>query len=411
MIRLLSWLLLLATLTLGSLAVLLFLATSPAPEIERPATLSLTDLDRGRRIAKSLDLDHVREGEERTLRFEQEDLEVALNWLLGNLGRGGADVAIDGRGLELRASLRLPPWPRYLNLDLVLRPDGALLAPTALRLGKVPLPPVLTGRLLGTLLAMSPAAEQYRVIHDMVRQARLGPGHLSLTLAWRGAALQQAMRDTGWNPAGMAGADLEPYHDRLAATPGHDFATLLGAAFALARERSRTGDPVAENRKAITALAETAIGGRLYATSREKPLRKLGANLAHREDSAQHFSLSAFIAVTGGSDVADLAGLYKETRDELYGSGFSFNDLAADKAGTRLGELATRSRETARRVQQRLAGSHEEALFFPKIADMPENMNSSQFRQRFGGVGAPAYVREIREIEARIARLPLYREP
>jgi hypothetical protein len=62
-------------------------------------------------------------------------------------------------------------------------------------------------------------------------------------------------------------------------------------------------------------------------------------------------------------------------------------------------------------VQQRLAGIRDERLFFPMIADMPENMNQFQFVQRFGGVGAPAYVAEVKEIEARVARLPLYREP
>jgi hypothetical protein len=411
LIRLLSWLLLLFALTLTTLAVLLFLATASAPQIERPARLSLADLDRGRLIVQSLDLKHLKEGEERRLRFGQEDLELALNWMLGSLGRGGADVVIDSQSLKVSASMRLYKLPRYLNLTLAFRPQGDLLVPSKLRLGKVPLPAHLTGKVLGALLAISPAAEQYRVARDMLHKATLQPGHVELTLVWRGAALQRAMRNAGWNPAGLTAADLAPYHARLAATQGHDFATLLGAVFALAQERSRTRDPVAENRNAIAALAEVAIGGRLFVTQGErKPLRKLGAHLAQREDSAQHFSLSAFIAVTGGEDIADLAGLYKETRDARHGSGFSFNDLAADRAGSRFGELATRTPETARQVQKRLSGSHDEHQFYPEAKDFPENMNQSQFEQRFGGVGAPAYIAEVREIEARIAALPLYRE-
>jgi len=409
--RLLFLLFLLLSLPIAALVFLLALATSPVPEIERPATLKLADLERGRLIVESLDLKHLKEGEERRLRFGQEDMELALNWLLGSLGRGGADVAIDAQSLQVRASLRLYKWPRYLNLALAFRPQGDLLVPSGVRLGKVPLPARLTGKLLGALLAISPAAEQYRVVRDMLRKAVLQPGHLELTLVWHGAEFQKAMQAAGWNPAGMDRAALEPYRERLAATRGNDYATLLGAAFALARERSLKGDPVVENRSAITALAEAALGGRLFAGPGDKKLRrKGGAHLAGRDDFAQHFGLSAFIAVMGGEGVADLAGLYKEVRDAGAGSGFSFNDLAADKAGSRLGELATRSPETARRVQEMLAGTHDARLFFPEVKDLPEFMNPSQFERRFGGVGQPAYVKQVRAIEARIAALPLYRK-
>lgn len=405
------WLFLLFSLPIATLAFLLALITSSAPEIERPATLNLADLERGRVIVESLDLKHLKEGQERRLRFGQEDMELALNWLLGSLGRGGADVVIDAQSLQVRASLRLYKLPRYLNFALEFRPQGDLLVPSGLRLGKVPLPAQFTGKLLGVLLAISPAAEQYRVVRDMLRAARLEPKKLVLTLVWRGAQLRKAIQATGWKPAGMDSATLEPYRERLAATPGKNYAVLLGVAFALAQERSRSRDPVAENRNALTALAEITVGGRLFASPGDKKhRRKDGVRLGGRGDYAQHFGLSAFIAVMGGEGVADLAGLYKEVRDSSNGSGFSFNDLAADKAGSRLGELATRSPDKARRVQKKLAGTHDEQLFFPLVKDLPEFMNQAQFEKRFGGVGQPAYIKQVREIEGRIAKLPLYRE-
>lgn len=409
--RLVGWLFLLLALPVAALAFLLALATSPEPEIERPATLSLADMERGRLIVESLDLKHLKEGEERRLRFGQEDMALALNWLLGTLGRGGADVAIDGHSLQVRASLRLYKLPRYLNIALVYQPQGDWLAPSGLRLGKVPLPARYTGKLIGALLTISPVAAQYQAARDMLRAARLEPKKLVLTLVWHGAELRKAVQAAGWKPAGLDSAALEPYRARLAASGSHDYAALLGDAFALAQERSHRGDPVAENRNALTALAEVAVGGRLWAGPGDrKPRRKGGAHLAGRADFAQHFSISAVLAVMGGEGIADLAGLYKEVRDTRDGSGFSFNDLAADKAGSRLGELATRTPETARRVQEKLAGSHDERLFFPAVKDLPEFMNPTQFERRFGGVGQPAYVKQVREIEARIARLPLYRE-
>ncbi len=409
--RLLLWLLFLLVTGLATLIFLLALATSRTPGIEHPTRISLADLDRGRRIIESLDLKHLQEGQARQLNFAAQDLELALNWLAGSLGRGGADVVIDGKSLEIRASLRLYTLPRYLNLTLNFRPAGKVLQPARLLLGKVPLPAELTGKLLSALLALSPASEQYQVLRSMLRGARIWPGQLQLDLVWQGEAMKKAMASSAWSPSGIDSAALEPYRERLAGVSGRDFAKLLGVAFALAKQRSVQGDPVAENRSAITVLAETALGGRLFASPQDlKPRRKGGAVLMGREDFAQHFALSAFLSVVGGEGVSNLAGLYKELRDARQGSGFSFTDLAADQAGSRLGDHATRSPELARRLQTRLAGSQDAGLFFPKVQDLPEFMNQSQFERRFGGVGQPAYQAQIKEIEARIARLPVYRE-
>jgi hypothetical protein len=394
---------------LAVVAFLAALATAPAPEIERPATLGMADLDRGREIIESLDLQHLAEGQERVLRIDQKDLTLALNWLAGSLGRGGAEVAIDRRRLQLRVSLRLYTLPRYLNLAVTMRPRRDFLEPESLRVGKVPLPATATTWLLDALLVLSPAAEQIRVARAMLRQARLEQGVLVLTLVWHGTEMRKAMQDGGWNPTGVDAAVLDRYRERLSGVKGKDYAVLLGEAFALAGERSGKHDPVAENRAALTALAEVAVGGRLLG-AQGKALRKGAVHLSGRQDFAQHFALSAFIAAMGGEDVSDLAGLYKELRDARQGSGFSFTDLAADKAGSRFGELATRSPDTARALQKRLAGTHDELLILPAIKDLPEFMNQSQFERRFGGVGQPAYVKQVREIEARIAKLPLYRE-
>jgi hypothetical protein len=390
---------------LVALVFLAALATSPKPEIERPATPGLADLDRGRLIVRSLDLKHLKEGQERHLRFDQKDLALALNWLIG--ARGAAEVGIDCKQLDVRVSLHLDKLPRFLNLYVSLRPQGDLLEPAFLRVGKVPLPAALTNALLLGLLEWSPAADQVRVARSMLRRAELQPGVLALTLVWRGGELRKAIRASGWEPSGVDSTTLDLYRERLAQVTGKDYATLLGAAFGLAQERG--GDPVAENRVALTSLAEVALGSRLYG-GEGRPVRAGGARLAGREDSSQHFSLSALIAVAGGENVSELVGVYKELSDVGNGSGFSFNDLAADKAGARLGELATRSPATARRVQAKLAGSHDAGLFYPAAADLPEFMHQAEFTRRYGGVGQPAYNAMVKTIETRIAALPLYRE-
>ncbi len=82
----------------------------------------------------------------------------------------------------------------------------------------------------------------------------------------------------------------------------------------------------------------------------------------------------------------------------------------ADRAGSRLGEIATRSRASALKLQQRLANVQDARAFFPLVHDLPEFMSQAEFQRRFGGVGQPEYRRMIAQIEARIAGLVVYRK-
>lgn len=396
--------------SLALAAFLLALGTSPAPDVAHAAVVDLAAMERGRAIVETLDLKHIQEGESRHLEFTERDLALVLGWVAGNLGQAATDVHIDGTRLQATLSLRLGAWPRYLNFVLTFRPQGEVLQPSALRLGKLPLPVQLSRDLLDRLLAISPAAEQYKVALSMLQRASLGPERLVVDLVWRGKAMQKAMQGASWNPTEANTQDIEPYRAHLATIQSHDHAVLLGAAFALAQERSQVGgDPVQENRSALTALAEAALGGRLFASRNDQaPRHQGGTRLSGRDDAAQHFAGSAFIQLYGGKGLSDLAGLYKELRDTTHGSGFSFTDLAADRAGTRLAELATATPESALRVQAKLAGCRDERVFFPKIKDLPEYMGQAEFTQRFGGVGAPEYQKAVEEIDARIANLPVY---
>jgi hypothetical protein len=231
-----------------------------------------------------------------------------------------------------------------------------------------------------------------------------------LAFTWREAAMTRALGGKAgpWPDA----ATLEAYRTRLNSVGGREFPRLLGEAFALAKDRSHGGDPVAENRAALAALAETVMGGRLPGKRGGALVKRTtGVRLGGRGDLAQHFALSAWLAASGGEGLSDLAGVYKELKDAQGGSGFSFTDLAADRAGSRFGETCTRSPAWARAMQTRLAGTGESDRFFPAIADLPEFMGQAEFQRRFGGVGQPAYRRMAAEIEGRIAGLAIYREP
>jgi len=187
---------------------------------------------------------------------------------------------------------------------------------------------------------------------------------------------------------------------------------LLVPLFALAAERSKDDNGVAENRAAILILTLYVNGQGIEqflpeAKDWPRPARHT-VLLAGRDDFPKHFIISAALAAKAGGPLADAVGVYKELADARGGSGFSFNDIAADRAGTRFGEAAAGS-ATARSLQQRLHSGINETDLMPRTDDLPEFMPEAEFKRRYGGLDASPYKKMIAEIERRIAVLPLYR--
>ena len=190
------------------------------------------------------------------------------------------------------------------------------------------------------------------------------------------------------------------------------FAGLLQTAFALARQRSQDTDPVRENRAAIYALGivlghghvEWAVGRVLDPSLRTAAGRQIGrATVRGRADWVRHYTVSAALALWSTQQASDAAGLLKEELDAGHGgSGFSFSDLLANRAGTTLAIAATRDEAAARRVQQTLAGPWNLDRVFPAAADLPEGLSDAELQARFDGLGGDRYQVVIADIENRV---------
>lgn len=411
--RWLGWLVVLTAILLG---VALFALTDAKPKLTRSAQVSMADLERGKAIVGSLGLRRMREGEVRQLALTESDLDKGVNYLAHHLAGGSASAQIVKSKLQLRLQVRASfpvPLPggnrRYVNLELVLASGDTILQPVQLHLGKLDLPAGFSGKLVRWGLARSAYGNELAAARGLLDSAQLSGQNLVLRFTWRNAVMQKML--AGGAAQGVDEATLKVYRDRLGAQRSGDFAILLGEAFALAQARSKSGDPVAENRAALTVLAERALGSRLLSKQGMARIdRRTSIKLAGRNDFAQHFALSAFLAATGGENLSNLAGLYKELNDAQAGSGFSFNDLAADLAGSHLGEVSTGSRAAALQMQKKLANVRDAGTFFPKVRDLPEFISQAEFQRRFGGVGQPDYQRMMQRIEKRIAELAIYRD-
>jgi uncharacterized protein YfiM (DUF2279 family) len=284
-----------------------------------------------------------------------------------------------------------------------------------LQLGRLPVPATVADFVLREGLRRMLATERGDLAAGIVKDVHIADGSLTVTYLWnrdietRARAMLVPAADQ---------ARLRAYQERLAAAAASaqdkvSLAALMSPVFAAAAERGADGDAVAENRAAIVVLALYASGNGLAAVTPAAAdwpkAAPRAVTLAGRDDLAKHFIISAAIAAAAGSPLADAVGLHKEIDDARRGSGFSFNDIAADRAGTRFGELAVQSPERARRLARAVAAGAKESSFMPEVADLPEFMPEAEFKRRYGGVGAARYEEMMAIIEARIASRPLLR--
>lgn len=199
------------------------------------------------------------------------------------------------------------------------------------------------------------------------------------------------------------------------------FGALMKVAFT-PLEGSEKINAVENNRAAILALG-IALGderlAKLVGLNRDNKLMReaaslrKGTTLRKRGDWPRHFFLSAGLTVLENSLVSDAGGLMKEQLDALTrGSGFSFCDVAADRAGVRFATAATNSEEDAKAMQEFMMRKFNVSDFFPIISDLPENLTPEQFQKEYGSVGSQLYREKIADIETRLDRCvalsPLY---
>lgn len=412
--------LLLLLLVLAAPVVVLVAAVGDEPAVVAEGGLTPEDVARARALLKAHDPRRMEAGETRTLELTEADLNLLLRYGLGRFLPAAAALDLRPGEAHGRVTWRLPgnPLGRYANVGFRAAVATGQVRLRELRLGGLAVPEALADALLRLghrLLSQDPL---YREVLAAVNGVRLTQSRLLLVYQWRpelmakaGARGRAALFGPGERARLLAHQEaLAEATRRFQAGSRVSVLALMRPLFQLARERG--GDPVAENRAALTVLALYFQGvdlGRLLGLEGAPRPRPGRYALTGREDFAQHFLISAGMTVAAGGQVADAVGLFKEVDDSRGGSGFSFTDLAADRAGVRFAETATASRAAARRVQDLLAeGAGEDALM-PATTGLAEFMDEAAFKRRYGGVGAPRYRRVVAEIEARIDALAVHR--
>lgn len=414
--RLIAWNLLF--LLLAAAIVVPWLALDDAPSIEPPAEFRRTDLVWVRSLFQKHDPRGQTPDVVQTIRLDEADLNRLLNYAVKLRRVSGVAAELTPGQATLIASIAVPanPFGRYLNVraEVADVPDGIRIR--SLTLGSLPLPSFVADGLARLAHRRLLRDDTYATLAAAFARINFDENQAVLDYRWQPRLLTQLERKSVElliPPEEQA--LLLAYAQRLdTMIRRHPYGTKLPLAEVIAPlfadAHATDGDAIAENRAAFTALGAylTGISVAKLLEGDDRSIRRAPRvllTLHGRRDFAEHFVISAAITVNGGSRLANAIGLIKEEEDAGKGSGFSFTDLAANRAGVRLGESA--SGPQAMRLRQKLGASREDAELLPDFSDLPEFMPQAEFDRRFGPVGSPRYRAMIGLIDARLDAHPL----
>ena len=403
------------------------LALQPTAEVFDAEPLGTEDRRRLVKLFGAHDPRYIPAGTTDELTLSERDINQLLSWGLA-LGPPGqkARVDIQPDGVQFRLSSHVPWIDRYLNVaaaGMAFVNDGELaIKPQSLHVGRLAIPRWLLVASGPSIINRAFQNRHTRPFLSSLRNIELRGNSATVTygpLKVTKDLLSEALVVLGGHAMEPATQDHVEHLIRLAEDNASlEFGDCLRSAFDWARRRAEVGmDPVHENRAAILALGyllgheriKSLVGPGLPEPELEIHRRFRRVSLRQRNDWARHFTVSAALEVLSNPATSNMIGLLKEELDADGGSGFSFADLLADNAGTKLAQQVTVNREAALLMQRRLADARE-GDYFPPAEDLPEGLSDAEFQQQFGGVGGDSYEQMLSEIDRRISACGIYRD-
>lgn len=400
---------------------LVLFAIGDTPETELGWSLTHDDVARAKKILH--EGAKTRPDEIHTIVLTEADLNLAGNYLLNRYSKSAVRIELKHNKVRFNVTMTLPDnhLGKYLNISFRLgnEDDDILPGITKFKAGKLLLPAKLAAFVIDTVIRHSSLNDYFILATRPIKAVQIEGKKLTITYNSDAKTLIEA-KNFLTQGHGSDNRTQNIYQQRLAdIVAQHDpawrlsLAELLKPLFELAYQRSTLENAVEENRIVILTVNEYVNKReteKFLPASEGKPAadQQYSAFMYKRIDLAKHFIGSAALTASANGQIAQVMGEEKELRDAQDGSGFSFIDLAADKAGTHFGEMATSSPESARKIQQAMGAINDYRDFMPDPRDLPENMDETEFKKRFESINSEAYQEIIRQIDRRIASAPIY---
>jgi hypothetical protein len=397
------------------------------PLVSAGETAIFDDISDAKDVLKRFDPRLMSAERETKISVRAGDISRAVGAAFARFTRVNTKVDAMPGGIWLAASAELPIpdtfLGKYLNVEAIIEESDSELVVSELSVGAIPIPAWIikpfTIYALDWFMGSGKGEPVYASIRsvdvtgDLITVGFQPPPNLVADVK---AAAGKALH---FGNADAVRAYYRTIADVSRANIGRtlSLADYLGPLFAVAEERSKSKSPIDENRAAILALAmyfgdsrfELLLRGVKTADISDGDFDTGEVKLERRHDWVQHFVTTAAIQIAAGSGISNLIGEAKEVNDAEGPSGFSFTDIAADRAGVRFAEVATRSESSARKLQRTLSNAPRESDFFPKVGDLPEGLSEAEFKAGYGDLDTPTYNAMIRKIDRRIEEVALYR--
>ena len=394
--------------------VLMLFALDNSPLMKLHEGLNRDDIQRAKQL---LQLNPEERDQLKTVTLNQKDINIAVSYLLNHFVENTVQIHVGQNMVFAQIAVFVPQtiWGRYLDFSFKLIQEGKEVRIKSFKIGEISIPDPAANYLIPAIAHSTPLKKYWQLGEDYIKDVRFTSEGLQVSYlgAIVDAAKQLAIQKHREYP------NLYLYQQQInEIVSQHDpdwllsLTDLLQPLFLSAYQRSSEDNAIRENRAVIIA-----VGSYIYKQElrRYLPLglvysKEYAVYAYKRIDIPQHFIASALLATVDSSLLGEQLGVDKELGDAEKGSGFSFIDLTADRAGTRFGQMAIASPKQARELQRIMSQAKDYTVILPEIKGLPEHMDAPTFKNRFGGTGSPLYRNMIAEIDERIGSLPLYKK-
>ena len=396
------------------LIIILFTTVENQATTQSSWTLTASDIQRAKMIVSTSS-----SSTQNTIDLSEKDLNIALSYLLNFYMHSMSNITIKKELLSFKISLLLKRnnFGKYLNLTFNLTKKQGYPVIKSLQIGKIKIADEFAGLILESIINYTPLKDYYILAAQHVRGIQIHPTG-GLTISYLTSDDLNLKYKLGLNHNNHQSVIFYQQQIRNIITQ-HDpkwrlsLAELLQPLFKLAYYRSNDSTAILENRSVLIAISSYVNKSQIqaYIPFDISPAtdKQYEASMYRRTDMAKHFMASAVLAASGAGTLANMLGQEKELSDAKEGSGFSFIDLAGDRAGLHFGKKAVASSSQARELQAFIAKTTSYTDFMPDVRDLPENMDVDTFKQEYESVYSAKYQNMLRKIDTRISKLALHR--
>ena len=391
-------------------SVVLLLMIESSPSLKIPYSIEKNEIRAVKTLFRAV---HNRPDKIKTLNFTQKNLNQIVNYFLKRYLQVATKLSLNKNELGVKIALKLPKnmWGDYLNIGFnVYHYPQRLVKIKGLTFGHIKIADEFSQALLTFVCRYSRVKKVYKAYDKAIKELAIKPNTLmvkydfkSLTYTDFLISLLTEDQQSLWFYQQAINQALKVHDKKFRLS----LKELLQPLFKIAHQRSNLKTAIAENKRVIIVVSRYVNGAEIqrYVPSE---ITYYPTFLYKRTDIAKHFMTSALLTVLGTGSIATILGQEKEVRDAKIGSGFSFIDLAGDRAGIYFGKMLTQSPESARRLQKLMSEIKDYKAFMPDIRDLPEKLTNEAFTQRYGSTDNPAYQLIVDDIDQRIRTLPIY---